>query len=108
MDIECDAVRPLGSLLFAAFFLACAQQPTSVLLKILDVFTWNNISDDLASLDPLLCNVAAWDVTAECWNLALRGSPERKQVERGAGREAAPRAARSRTDPSHQVVPPAP
>jgi hypothetical protein len=43
-----------------------------------------------------------------CRNLALRGSPKRKQVERGGAREAALRAARSRADLSHQVVPPAP
>jgi len=43
-----------------------------------------------------------------CRSLALRGSPKRKQVERGAAREAALRTARSQADLSHQVVPPAP
>ncbi len=42
-------------------------------------------------------------VTRPCWNLALPGSPKRKQIGRGAVREAALRAARSRADPSHRV-----
>ena len=41
-----------------------------------------------------------------CWNLALPGSPKRKQIGRGAAWAAALRAARSRVGPAHQVVQP--
>lgn len=39
----------------------CVQKITSVLLKELDAFARNGIKDELASLDPLLRNVAVAD-----------------------------------------------
>jgi hypothetical protein len=47
------------------------QKIISVLLKDLDVFAWNSIKDELASLDLLLRNVGAWGAPSETYGFEL-------------------------------------